>query len=112
MSFPREQPASLEWTGRRTDCRWFSGEFTLYDQLLDHSFNFGVIPERYASQNLNGVDTYFGELDERLSSGAHRLTLLPSHGSWSAGQGSGHRCRRLRDGQIVSCYSIETGSVA
>ena len=36
-----------------------SGEFTLYDQLLDHSYNFGVIPERYASQNLSGLDTYF-----------------------------------------------------
>lgn len=36
-----------------------SGDFTLYDQLLDHSFNFGVIPERYASQQLNELDTYF-----------------------------------------------------
>jgi len=36
-----------------------SGEFTLYDHLLDHSYNFGVIPERYASQNLSGLDTYF-----------------------------------------------------
>ena len=26
---------------------------------MDHSFNFGVIPERYASQQLNELDTYF-----------------------------------------------------
>ncbi|AAW46187.1 hypothetical protein CNBK1240 [Cryptococcus deneoformans B-3501A] len=36
-----------------------SGEFTLYDHLLDHSFNFGVIPERYVSQKLDPLDTYF-----------------------------------------------------
>ncbi|KAL7418930.1 methionine-synthesizing 5-methyltetrahydropteroyltriglutamate--homocysteine methyltransferase [Cryptotrichosporon argae] len=36
-----------------------SGEFTLYDHLLDHSFNFNVIPERFTSQGLSPLDTYF-----------------------------------------------------
>ncbi|WVO14874.1 5-methyltetrahydropteroyltriglutamate-homocysteine S-methyltransferase [Cryptococcus depauperatus] len=36
-----------------------SGEFTLYDHLLDHSFNFGVVPERYVAQKLDPLDTYF-----------------------------------------------------
>ena len=36
-----------------------SGDFTLYDHLLDHSYNFGVIPERYTSQKLSPLDTYF-----------------------------------------------------
>lgn len=36
-----------------------SGDFTLYDHLLDHSFNFGVIPERYVSQGMSPQDTYF-----------------------------------------------------
>lgn len=36
-----------------------SGDFTLYDHLLDHSYNFGVIPERYESQKLSPLDTYF-----------------------------------------------------
>ena len=45
----------------RTDRSFFSsGDFTLYDHLLDHSFQFGVIPERYTAQGLSPVDTYFG----------------------------------------------------
>ncbi|WRT63614.1 5-methyltetrahydropteroyltriglutamate-homocysteine S-methyltransferase [Kwoniella shivajii] len=36
-----------------------SGDFTLYDHLLDHSFNFGVVPDRYVQQNLSPLDTYF-----------------------------------------------------
>ncbi|RXK37641.1 5-methyltetrahydropteroyltriglutamate-homocysteine S-methyltransferase [Tremella mesenterica] len=36
-----------------------SGDFTLYDHLLDHSYNFGVIPQRYVEQKLSGLDTYF-----------------------------------------------------
>ncbi|WWC58015.1 5-methyltetrahydropteroyltriglutamate-homocysteine S-methyltransferase [Kwoniella dejecticola CBS 10117] len=36
-----------------------SGDFTLYDHLLDHSFNFGVIPQRYVEQKLSPLDTYF-----------------------------------------------------
>lgn len=36
-----------------------SGEFTLYDHLLDHSFNFGVVPQRYVEQKLSPLDTYF-----------------------------------------------------
>lgn len=37
-----------------------SGDFTLYDHLLDHSFNFGVVPQRYVEQKLSPLDTYFG----------------------------------------------------
>lgn len=40
----------------------FSGDFTLYDHLLDHSFNFGVVPQRYVEQKLSPLDTYFGML--------------------------------------------------
>lgn len=36
-----------------------SGEFTLYDSLLDHSFNFNVVPERFVKQGLSPLDTYF-----------------------------------------------------
>lgn len=34
-------------------------EFTLYDHLLDHSFNFNVIPERFTKQGLSPLDTFF-----------------------------------------------------
>lgn len=49
----------------------FSGDFTLYDHLLDHSFNFGVVPQRYVEQKLSPLDTFFGEfwLKEGPSSG-------------------------------------------
>ena len=46
----------------RIEAQLHSGDFTLYDQLLDHSYNFGVIPEKYSSQGLSPIDTYFGEL--------------------------------------------------
>ncbi|BEJ12041.1 hypothetical protein CspHIS471_0205010 [Cutaneotrichosporon sp. HIS471] len=36
-----------------------SGDFTLYDGLLDHSFNFNVVPERFTKQGLSPLDTYF-----------------------------------------------------
>ncbi|KAF8528946.1 cobalamin-independent methionine synthase [Hysterangium stoloniferum] len=36
-----------------------SGEFTLYDHVLDHSAQFNVIPSRYQGQNLSDVDVYF-----------------------------------------------------
>jgi 5-methyltetrahydropteroyltriglutamate--homocysteine methyltransferase len=48
--------------GPRTSADVESGEFTLYDHLLDHSFNFGVIPQRYVEQKLSPQDTYFGML--------------------------------------------------
>jgi 5-methyltetrahydropteroyltriglutamate--homocysteine methyltransferase len=37
----------------------FSGEFTLYDHVLDHSAAFNVIPPRYPTQQLSALDTYF-----------------------------------------------------
>jgi hypothetical protein len=36
-----------------------SGEFSLYDHVLDHSAAFNVIPKRYVGQGLSPLDTYF-----------------------------------------------------
>ncbi len=36
-----------------------SGDFTLYDHVLDHSAAFNVIPERYTKSNLSDLDIYF-----------------------------------------------------
>lgn len=36
-----------------------SGEFSLYDHVLDHSAQFNVIPSRYAGQGLSDLDVYF-----------------------------------------------------
>ncbi|KAI0006695.1 5-methyltetrahydropteroyltriglutamate-homocysteine S-methyltransferase [Xylariaceae sp. FL0662B] len=36
-----------------------SNDFALYDQVLSHIQDFGAIPERYSSSNLNPVDEYF-----------------------------------------------------
>jgi 5-methyltetrahydropteroyltriglutamate--homocysteine methyltransferase len=36
-----------------------SGDFTLYDHVLDHSAIFNVIPPRYQGLGLSGLDTYF-----------------------------------------------------
>ncbi|KAF8917946.1 cobalamin-independent synthase [Mucidula mucida] len=36
-----------------------SGEFSLYDHVLDHSAAFNVIPKRYVGQGLSDLDTYF-----------------------------------------------------
>ena len=52
------------WTDRADNC---SGDFTLYDHLLDHSYNFGVIPERYTAQGMSPLDTYFGESARRAA---------------------------------------------
>ena len=37
-----------------------SGDFTLYDHVLDHSAAFNVIPKRYIGQGLSPLDVYFG----------------------------------------------------
>ncbi|KAF4575008.1 methionine-synthesizing 5- methyltetrahydropteroyltriglutamate--homocysteine methyltransferase [Pleurotus pulmonarius] len=36
-----------------------SGEFSLYDHVLDHSAAFNVIPSRYTGHNLSPLDVYF-----------------------------------------------------
>ncbi|KAH8677968.1 5-methyltetrahydropteroyltriglutamate-homocysteine S-methyltransferase [Xylariales sp. PMI_506] len=36
-----------------------SNDFALYDQVLSHIQDFGAVPERYSSSNLNPVDEYF-----------------------------------------------------
>ncbi|KII95083.1 hypothetical protein PLICRDRAFT_169771 [Plicaturopsis crispa FD-325 SS-3] len=36
-----------------------SGDFTLYDHVLDHSAAFNVIPKRYVGQGLSPLDVYF-----------------------------------------------------
>jgi hypothetical protein len=53
--YPRDDEHGIELTQ-------LSGDFTLYDHLLDHSFNFGVVPQRYVEQKLSPLDTFFGEL--------------------------------------------------
>lgn len=40
-----------------TSC--LSGDFTLYDHVLDHSAAFNVIPARYTGYNLSPLDVYF-----------------------------------------------------
>lgn len=36
-----------------------SGDFSLYDHVLDHSAAFNVIPSRYTGSNLSPLDVYF-----------------------------------------------------
>lgn len=36
-----------------------SGEFSLYDHVLDHSAAFNVIPKRYVGHGLSALDVYF-----------------------------------------------------
>lgn len=36
-----------------------SGEFSLYDHVLDHSAAFNVIPKRYTGLGLSPLDVYF-----------------------------------------------------
>lgn len=38
---------------------YFSGDFTLYDHILDHSAAFSVIPKRYLGKGLSPLDVYF-----------------------------------------------------
>lgn len=37
----------------------FSGDFSLYDHVLDHSAAFNVIPKRYTGLGLSALDVYF-----------------------------------------------------
>ena len=39
--------------------RFYSGEFSLYDHVLDQSSAFNVIPSRYTGQGLSDLDIYF-----------------------------------------------------
>jgi len=36
-----------------------SGDFSLYDHVLDHSVAFNVIPKRYLGLGLSDIDVYF-----------------------------------------------------
>ena len=36
-----------------------SGEFSLYDHVLDHSAAFNVVPKRYVGLGLSPLDVYF-----------------------------------------------------
>ena len=36
-----------------------SGDFSLYDHVLDHSAAFNVIPKRYVGLELSALDVYF-----------------------------------------------------
>ncbi|EPY50973.1 homocysteine methyltransferase [Schizosaccharomyces cryophilus OY26] len=36
-----------------------SNDFSFYDQIMDHSFTFNAIPERYLKYDLTPLDTYF-----------------------------------------------------
>jgi hypothetical protein len=36
-----------------------SGEFSLYDHVLDHSTAFNVVPKRYVGHGLSPLDVYF-----------------------------------------------------
>lgn len=42
-----------------TDQPCYSGDFSLYDHVLDHSAAFNVIPKRYVGKNLSPLDLYF-----------------------------------------------------
>jgi 5-methyltetrahydropteroyltriglutamate--homocysteine methyltransferase len=44
-----------------------SGDFSLYDHVLDHSFSFNVIPSHYHNQGLSNLDTYFSMARGRQS---------------------------------------------
>lgn len=37
----------------------FSGDFTLYDHVLDFNFTFNIIPSRFAKANVSDLDRYF-----------------------------------------------------
>ena len=43
----------------RSDPGSSSGEFSLYDHVLDHSAAFNVIPKRYQNLGLSPLDVYF-----------------------------------------------------
>lgn len=37
----------------------YSGDFTLYDHVLDHSVLFGVVPKKYSDAKLSHLDLTF-----------------------------------------------------
>jgi len=47
----------------------YSGEFSLYDHVLDHSAAFNVIPKRYVGLGLSPLDVYFAMGRGRQSEG-------------------------------------------
>jgi 5-methyltetrahydropteroyltriglutamate--homocysteine methyltransferase len=48
---------------------FISGEFSLYDHVLDHSAAFNVIPKRYTGLGLSPLDVYFAMGRGRQSEG-------------------------------------------
>ena len=46
-----------------------SGEFSLYDHVLDHAAAFNVIPKRYQGLGLSPLDVYFAMGRGRQSEG-------------------------------------------
>lgn len=49
----------LRWFDTESNNLFSSGEFSLYDHVLDHSAAFNVIPPRYNGQGLSDLDIYF-----------------------------------------------------
>jgi 5-methyltetrahydropteroyltriglutamate--homocysteine methyltransferase len=39
--------------------KFTSGDFTLYDHVLEHSVAFNAIPKRYQGHNLSTLDVFF-----------------------------------------------------
>lgn len=56
-----------DWLIAKTYCP--SGEFSLYDHVLDHSAAFNVIPKRYVGLGLSPLDVYFAMGRGRQSDG-------------------------------------------
>lgn len=48
---------------------FFSGDFSLYDHVLDHSAAFNAIPKRYHGLGLSPLDTYFAMARGRQADG-------------------------------------------
>ena len=46
------------------------GDFSWYDQVLDHSYMFGVVPPRFANDSKHPLDTYFRMARGRAPSGS------------------------------------------
>lgn len=56
-------------TSNRLLFTYNSGEFSLYDHVLDHSAAFNVIPKRYVGLGLSPLDVYFAIGRGRQSEG-------------------------------------------
>lgn len=56
---PRYRRGHHRLLGTQGLIRFFSGEFSLYDHVLDHSAAFNVIPKRYVGLGLTPLDVYF-----------------------------------------------------